>query len=203
MDRQWFILERWQEFDAEVRANLIRILAITVFYAVELYNYRVLGGVDAGFHRRATVFAVVWTALALVALLAVGQRFLPWWLKYATTALDIMLLTALLIQARGPQSPLIVVYFLILVLAALRLRLPLISCTTVAVVLSYVSVLAACHSDWFGNVKRDIRVPRHEQLIVVSALIVTGITLGQIVRRVRSLAQEYARRTNETSSTQA
>jgi hypothetical protein len=193
-DRQWFIVQRWQEYDAEIRANLVRVLAITAFYAVELYNYHVLHAVGAPFHRTATIIAVAWTVLALMALASVRTQFLPPWLKYLTTALDILLITVLLVAGVGPQSPLVVGYFVILALAAMRLQLPLIQMATVAVVASYVAVLGICHADWFGNENRDFRVPRHEELIVVVAMIVTGIVLGQIARRTHKLAADYAAR---------
>jgi hypothetical protein len=191
-DRQWFIVQRWQEYDAEIRANLVRILAIMAFYAVELYNYHVLQGVGTRFHRTATIIAVAWTLLALLALATVRARFLPPWLKYLTTAIDILLITILLVAGVGPQSPLVAGYFVILAVAALRLQLPLIQMATVAVVASYVMVLGCCHADWFGNENRDFRVPRHEELIVVVAMIVMGIVLGQIARRTQKLAADYA-----------
>ena len=34
-ERQWFIVSRWQEFKGEGRANLLRLIGIAVFYAVE------------------------------------------------------------------------------------------------------------------------------------------------------------------------
>jgi hypothetical protein len=37
-------------------------------------------------------------------------------------------------------------------------------------------------------------VPRYYQLIVVLALALTGVTLGQLVRRMRSMADEFAHR---------
>ena len=43
-DRQWFIVERWQEYEGEGRANLLRIVAIGSFYTVHLLNYiKVIG----------------------------------------------------------------------------------------------------------------------------------------------------------------
>ena len=38
-DRQWFIVNRWQQYESERRANIIRVIGIIVFYSVELANY--------------------------------------------------------------------------------------------------------------------------------------------------------------------
>ena len=38
-DRQWFIVGRWQEYEGEGRANLLRIAGIAAFYGIELANY--------------------------------------------------------------------------------------------------------------------------------------------------------------------
>ena len=46
----------------------------------------------------------------------------------------------------------------------------------------------------FGKGDVDLRVPRYEELIVLVALGLTGMMLGQIVRRVRHLAEEFAGR---------
>jgi len=39
IERQWFIIGRWQEYEGEGRANLLRTIALGVFYLVELYSY--------------------------------------------------------------------------------------------------------------------------------------------------------------------
>ena len=38
-DRKWYIVERWQEYKGEGRANLLRIIGIGSFYIVHLMNY--------------------------------------------------------------------------------------------------------------------------------------------------------------------
>src|SRR5271168_219291 len=35
----WYIVSRWAEYEGEALANLLRIVAIGVFYAIELVNY--------------------------------------------------------------------------------------------------------------------------------------------------------------------
>ena len=104
--------------------------------------------------------------------------------------LDVVLLTVLLMVANGPRSPMVVGYFLILAMASLRFRLPLIWCATLAAAAGYVWLLG--WAMWIEGV-RDVRVPRYHQLIVLTALALCGIIQGQVIRRVHSLAVEYAR----------
>ncbi len=66
-DRQWYIVGRWQEYEGEARANLLRIIGIAAFYVVQIINYRGLSlgflelpkveGVDRAFHHPVTALA--------------------------------------------------------------------------------------------------------------------------------------------------
>src|SRR6476660_9583750 len=91
-DRSWFIAQRWQAYEAESRANLLRICAIGLFYAVHLWsyfgsqgklpNFGVLQLADSGaigkqFHVVVTLLAVTWALFALVILIALQQNFFP------------------------------------------------------------------------------------------------------------------------------
>jgi hypothetical protein len=49
------------------------------------------------------------------------------------------------------------------------------------------------HAQWFAG-QRDLSVPRYQQLIFVAALTLTGVILGQVVRQVRALADDFAAR---------
>ncbi|MCH8047413.1 MAG: hypothetical protein IID44_27255 [Planctomycetes bacterium] len=132
-DRPWYIAQRWQEYDAERRTNLLRIIGIGSLYLVHLMHYHGLrigalqladeGDVSRRFHVQVTLLAVIWTMLALGMLLTLQQRIFPRWLKLFSTAADLVLLTAILLIADGPKSPLVVGYFLVIVLATLRLSL--------------------------------------------------------------------------------
>lgn len=197
-DREWFIVGRWQEYDGEQRANLLRIVGIGVFYAVELINYHGLhlgvlempAVVDRPFHLAVTFLAVAWTMVALGVFLCLRNQFFPAALKYVSTSCDLVLLTSILCVADGPRSPLVVGYFLVLVVAALRFNLELIWFATAAAAACYLYLLG--YARWFAD--RDIRVPRYHQLIFLLAVVMTGVFLGQVVRRVRRLAEDYARR---------
>src|SRR5262249_3749816 len=96
-DRQWFIVSRWQEYEGEIRANFLRLLAVACFYAVEMWNYYIeKDAVTPKFHTAVTVLAVVWTMLGLGIFYCLHVRIFPLWLKYISTGGDIVLLTAVL-----------------------------------------------------------------------------------------------------------
>lgn len=200
-ERQWFIASRWQEFEGEARANLLRIIGVGAFYIIELINHGVhLGAlqlpavVDDRFHQAMTWLAVAWTMLALVTLVCLRQRVLPAALKFATTGCDIVLMTSVLMIADGPRSPLVIGYFLIIALAALRLSRGLILMATLGSMAAYVSLLGYvkyCVTDERATV---MSVPRYWQMIMLVGLALFGITLGQVIRRVRLIANDFARR---------
>lgn len=187
--QQWFIVGRWQEYEGEGRANLMRIIGVGAFYCVELGNYWA-GVVDRPFHQAVTALALTWALVALGVLLCLAQHVFPALLKFLSTSADLVLLTTILVLADGPKSPLVVVYFLLIVLATLRFSLRLVWFTSIGSILGYTCLLG--YASWFTE--RDIRVDRYHQVIVVLALGLTGIILGQVIRRVRKIAFEYAAR---------
>jgi hypothetical protein len=204
-DRHWFIIGRWQEYEGEGRANLLRIAAIGVFYSLELINYHWLNTPDAAFtayHQKVTALAVAWTMVALAILLCLKRQIFPAVLKYVSTGCDLILLTALAsveidgaAAARfGPFSPLVAVFFLIIALAALRFSLGLVWFSTLGAMLGYLALVGLAdmkESRWFDE---QHAVPPVVTLITLAALGMTGIIMGQVVRRVRGLAEEYAHR---------
>jgi O-antigen ligase len=100
--------------------------------------------------------------------------------------------------ADGPRSPLVAAYSLVIAVAALRFRLRLVWFATLGSMAGYLVLLG--YARWFAGRDeslfgpRDLSVPRYQQLIVLFALALLGIVLGQMIRRVRALAEDYARR---------
>jgi hypothetical protein len=197
-DQKWHIVSRWQEYEGEARANLLRIAGIGAFYVVELLDYyglhlgrlEIPAIVSQQFHQVVTGLALAWALTGMAVLLCQKQQIFPAALKYATTAADLVFLTLILIAASGPQSPLVIGYFLLIVLAALRFSLGLIRFATTGAIAGYLIVLG--HGRWFSDPPRS--VPRHHQLIMVIGLGLTGIILGQIIRRTAQMAEEYRQR---------
>ena len=198
-DRQWFIALRWQEYAGEARANLLRLLAVGSFYVVQLLEFHWFAeGNDAAqtlFHQRATAVAVAWTLVALAVMLLLRVRIFSAALKYVASLCDILLLTALASLARGPESPLVLGYFLIIAMAALRFSLHLVWFCTVVSILAYLSLVGLVDSQWFDA---EHVVPPARQLLTLLSLAFTGIVTGQTVRSSRSIASEYSARLRES-----
>jgi hypothetical protein len=204
--RQWFIVGRWEEYEGEGRVNLLRTIGIGAFYTIELLNYYglQLGSfdwpvvVDTAFHQTVTALCVAWALVAMGTLVCLRQRIFPPALKYLTTGADVLLLTGILMVADGPRSPLVIGYFLVIALAALRFQLGLIWFGTLASMAGYLVLLG--YAKWFAGREesllgpRDITVPRYHQLVFLVGLALCGIVLGQVVRRVKAMAAEFASR---------
>lgn len=194
-DRQWFIVGRWQEYDGESRANLLRIIAVGAFYIVQLIQYYgVQGTAKEGlvFHQQATALAVAWSLIALAVLLCLRRRIFPAALKFVSTGCDIVLLTSLAsVTETKALGPLTYVFFLIVALSGLRFNLPLVWCATLGSMIGYMCLVGMTDTTWFNG---DHAVPVVQQLIVLLSLGLSGIMLGQIIRRVKGIAQEYAQR---------
>jgi hypothetical protein len=196
-DRSWYIVGRWREYEGERRANLLRLVGIVAFYGVEMANYRGvrLGtfelprveGVDRRFHLAVTGLAVAWTMTALAVHVCLRRQVFPAALKYASTGADIALMTCVLGVSDGPRSPLVVGYFPIVALAALRFNLPLVRFATAGAMLGYLALLG--YAKWYST--RALSVPRFHEVIFLLALGLTGVTIGQVLRRVRAMADEY------------
>jgi hypothetical protein len=197
---QWFIVSRWAEFEGEARANLLRIVAIGTFYVIELLSYYGLhlgwlqfeATSDRRFHIIVTGLAAAWAMMALVTLFCLRGRIFPGALKYVTTTCDVVLLTMILTVGDGPRSAMVVGYFLVIALATLRFRLQLVWCATLGSLLGYLVVLG--YAKWYAPAGRDLSVPRYTQLILLASLALEGLMLGQVIRRVRQLATDFARR---------
>jgi hypothetical protein len=199
-DQTWFIANRWNQYQAEGRVNLLRLVAVVLFYLVEVVRHYGVpldwlelppaGPDDALFHWAAVSLTALWVILAGVVAWMLRERFFPRWLPYASTAADLVLLTTVLMLGHGPKSPLLAAYFVVLAMAALRLDLPLLWFGAGGAALGYLFLLAYAR---FYAPERDLRVPRFHEALFLLALALTAVVLGQLVRRVRRMATEYAR----------
>ncbi|HYV34532.1 MAG TPA: hypothetical protein VE988_02440 [Gemmataceae bacterium] len=201
-ERLWFIVGRWQEYEGEGRANVLRLLGITAFYAVHFANYLSLEprtASDRDFHLAVTFLTTAWCGLCGAVLYCRTHGVFPAWLKYLSTGCDLVLLTTVLTLADGPRSPLVVAYLLIIVLASLRFNLQLVWFATGGAMAGYIFLLG--YARWGavpGWPKPDMSLPRYAQTTFLVALALTGVVLGQVIRRVRQVATDYATRLERT-----
>jgi hypothetical protein len=197
-DFSWHVVSRRQEVAGEARANLVRAAGVAVFSGLEIAAYHGLkvGSFDLSYrgtfevHRAVTTLCATWALASLVVLACLRVQRVPEWLKYATTAGDVAFLTAILTVSEGARSPATVAYFLILALSALRMSLPLVRTATALCALGWLWLLGTAEA--FPG--REATVPRYHQVVFLAAVLFAGILLGQVVRRARAIAEEYARR---------
>ena len=204
-DRQWYIVGRWQEYEGEERANLVRILVIGIFYSIQLVHY--YGFADrnpdgtafrqtVAFHQAATALAVAGSLMSVAILLCLRRRVFPGILKFISSAGDVILVTSLAAIGAGPLSPLVLAYFLIIALAGLRFSLRLVWSSTLCSMAGYLFLVGAKDEQWFDA---NHFVAPVEQIMTFACLGLTGIIVGQVIRRVRTLADDYVRRVTNAS----
>lgn len=198
-ERDWFVVSRWQEYDGERRANLLRSAVLAAFYIVELVNRYGLRlgpisaapapGVTADFHFAVTVLTAAWVLTSWGILVLLREKVFPPILKYITTALDVVFLTAVLCVADGPRSPLVSSYLLLICLAGLRMSLGLVRAATL------LGCLGLFYAAFLTNVFRPtLAVPTYHIVLLLLSVASCGVLVGQIVRRSRSAAEDYAAR---------
>jgi serine/threonine-protein kinase len=158
--------------------------ALALFYANHLLCtavFRVVEGVDGGFHAFVTTLVVAW-ALAALLFQRLSQR--PGWAEVATFAwagTDVVLFTLLLGRADGPKSALVVGYLLLVGGAALRYRPRLVGFVTGLSLLGYLGLTLD------AQLRRpEMRVRSHESFIFLLSLVLMGLMLHLLARRGRS-----------------
>lgn len=193
LERSWYVVGRCQEYEGEARSNLLRVVAVGGFYAVQLLSFGLLANsptpADISFQRSITWICAGWLFVALAILIAQQRRFFPPMLKYISVSADLLLLTAACSLGSGPTSPLVFVYFLIVSMAALRFSLTLVRATTLGAMACYIFLLGQADANWFDS---SHTTPVVNQLVILLSLGLCGIILGQMIRRVRWMANRFA-----------
>src|SRR5205085_5061587 len=135
-----------------------------------------------------------WAAAAFVLYWFLSRRRVPPSLKFVATFWDLSLLTLLLALTQGgPKSSLLVLYFLIIAAAPLRLSLPLVYVATLGSIAAYLVLLGHYIfvvigvQDYYGDRLR-FGVPRTPEVIFILCLGAAGLPAGQSVRQARRLA---------------
>lgn len=183
----------------EVRVNLVRLAALVVFYAHHLVNIArspddpALAG---AYHLSATALVMVWATGVMVLYRYLSQHWTPPALKYVVTVWDILLITTLLMLAGGPASPLVILYFLVIAAAPLRLSRNLVYVATLGSIAAYLFLLGhyvyfvVGYERYYAN--PELRIPRSHEAIFVLGLGAAGILAGQVVRQVHRLIASCA-----------
>lgn len=181
---------------AEIRVNLIRAMAIAGFYLIHLLHVMAPGWgsdtaswigfgavVDPKVHIAVSLLCLGWLMQAFSVHLLVAQRQVGDVFALASTLGDLAWMTAILSFSTGPAGPMVLGYFLIIMLAGLRFNLRLIRVTTVGAIVAYAILLGVARwpAGLIGTLELQT-VPRYQQLMVALGLAVAGIIMGQMVR---------------------
>jgi hypothetical protein len=193
----WDLSRRIEAWAGEIRVNLIRIVAMLLFYGRHVVELLVTHNPDiAGlYHLRVTAVIIAWAGAAGVIHLLLVRRIYPPPMKFATAALDVLMITLLCAIAGGPKTELVILYFAAIASAPLRLSLPVVWMMTAGCILGYLVLLA--YYAWFligfhnYYAYESNRIPRSQEVIMILALLVTGLFAGQVVRQVRRMIERY------------
>src|ERR1041384_776227 len=112
-DGDWEALGRVESWAGEIRVNVIRVLAIALFYGrhlIELMLSARDSDVRGVFHARVTAVVVAWAAMAGVVHILLRRRRYPPEMKFVTSVLDVLMITLLCGIAGGPKTPLVLVF---------------------------------------------------------------------------------------------
>jgi hypothetical protein len=189
-DLPWTAAQRVEAWAGELRVNMIRLAAIVAFYGHHLFNqYLLRQEFPPRYTLAVTGIAVVWALGALALHVALNGQWMPLGLRFAAVGFDAVMTTSLLLISDGPRSPLVVLLFLVVATAPLRIDLRLVWTATLLALVSYAFVCG--HAKW----KRpEWQIPRRQQVVTALAIAAAGFLAGQAVRQSRRFALDYADR---------
>ena len=194
----WDDVSRVEAWAGEIRVNLVRLVAIVLFYGrhlVEFFMSRPPSNEMMAYHTRVTWVVAVWAAAVVMLHVNLVRRRVVAELKYASAVWDAAMITLLCCIAGGPRSPLVLLFFPLIATAPLRMSLRLVWVTTAAGMLGYLCVLG--YYAWYriGFTKYyatpELRIPRSEEAVYLLAMLVSGLLAGQMVRQARRMVTGY------------
>jgi hypothetical protein len=200
-DDRWADARRLEAWAGEVRVNLLRAVALIVFYGHHLLDVYIYGGdrspEAAVYHANVTAIVLAWTGTVVVLYVCLSRRWVPPGLKYAATFWDIAMISTLVMTSpAGPRSSLLYLYFVVLASAPLRLSLPLIYATTLGTMAAATLVMGHYV---FYRVGRDdyyaagssYRIEKSSEIVFLLSIGAAGLFAGQLVRQAQRLVRGY------------
>ena len=189
----WERIRSVEAWAGEVRLNVIRFLAVFLFYLYHLADYYWLhhSQVDRTFHQRVSLVVLIW-ALAVFAMhVLMQQQARKTWLHYLATLVDAGLITVLLAITQSFRGPLVMLYLLVIAAAPLRLSILLVYVATASAIFGYLVAVGyyAYVVIGFESYYADgnARIPRSEQIVVTLSFVVAGLLAGQVVRQLNRI----------------
>ncbi|MBU2575091.1 MAG: adenylate/guanylate cyclase domain-containing protein [Elusimicrobia bacterium] len=177
-----------EEKTGEQKVNIIRLAALAVFFADELFNYYVLGVVESRLHFRGVWIIACWALFAAAAWYCINRRgSYARWMKYVSSGADAAFLTCVIIALEGNSGPLLSLYYILIVNSALRYSRRAILAAAGFSAAGYAAV-------WyfsFGNPNIS-PVSLYVAVIHMIAMVVAGAFVGYVVKKMRGLVHEFA-----------
>jgi hypothetical protein len=204
---RWEDARRLESWAGEMRVNMLRTLAVLVFYIYHLVNFYLLRdtSITDAYHVQVTAIFFLWGVLCFALYHTLINRYVPGWLAYAVVGLDLALVTALcMLNPEGPRSALMMLYFVVIATAPLRLCLRLVWVATCGAIVGAGIVLAhhivvRCGGMPYFAADNPQRVPMSSEIVFVLCLLTAGVVAGQMVRAARRLLEGYAVEVHEVA----
>src|SRR5687767_7825267 len=135
----WSGVQRIEGWAGESRVNTLRIAMVVGFYLNHLYHLGSYGpaGSIARYHLLITLLACAGAVVSWEIGRLLRARYFPSWMPFATMIWDTVMVTTAALVGNGPLSPVVVLYFIILAGAPLRLSRALVVATFVSVFCGY------------------------------------------------------------------
>jgi len=199
---KWDDARRLEAFAGEARVNRIRVAAIVVFYARHMVDVYVQRGNAAvqGYHTKVTLIVLAWALFSAYLHWMLVRRRVDPALKYVAVVWDLVMVTLLAMAGGingGAKSPLVLLYFVIVASASLRLDLGLVWTATLGAMAGYCLVLMYYAwgligwNNYYAPENAGLRIPRSTEGIFLLALGAAGLMAGQVVRQARRLVAGY------------
>jgi hypothetical protein len=200
---RWDDARRLEAWAGETRVNLIRAIALVVFYVHHLINIFVFK--DPGFatdkdrnlfHAQVTAIVLAWAVGIFVLHLCLFRRYVPPALPFVAIGWDLVMVSLLVGAApEGPRSPLILLYFVVVASAPLRMSLPVVWFATFGTMLASVILMGyivLIREGWDKYYTTStLRVPQATEVIFLLSIGAIGLLGGQTVRQARRLVRGY------------
>src|SRR5258706_7390095 len=184
----WEAARRIESWAGEIGGNRLRLAAIIVFYVrhlIDIYVNPQNRTFSGRYHLWVTLIVLAWAGLVLWLHWALSQRRMGEKLKFISVIWDLAMVTLLGIVARGPQTPLMLLFFIVIASAPLRLSLRLVWVATLGAVAGYAIVLAY-YAWWLIGWDKyystpELRIPRSSDAIWMLAMGVAGLLAVAVV----------------------
>jgi serine/threonine-protein kinase len=169
-------------------ALVVRLFVLLVIMLIVQINYTVSGMVDRMIHLEILGLLGLWVAASFLFQKLLHFESLADLARMGWSGADISLLTAILVLAQGPITPLLVAYPFLIIGAGLWFQVRLVWFTTILCVISY-GLLAFAFAD------EALRAyPPHYHAIFLVALGSIGYVVAYQVERIRALNRYYEHR---------